>query len=115
MIDNPSRVMDDHFTTFHGKKHRAENSVATSTTPETINGKTIRHSVGIQQAHMAATDAAINLLSASPDAIAVAEPILAAFNQLSDHSRDLIDFQATQIRYLEALCRNMEAKAEARS
>lgn len=89
--------------------------MATSTTPETIQGKTIRHSVGIQQAHMAATDAAISLMSASPDAIAVAEPILAAFNQLSDHTRDLIDFQATQIRFLEALCRNQQNKAEARS
>lgn len=99
--------------TFHPTT-RAENSVDTTTTPETIQGKTIRHSVAIQQAHMAATDAAINLLTADPATIAVAEPILAAFNNLSDHARALIDFQATQIRYLEALCRNMEAKAEAR-
>src|SRR5574343_1046943 len=86
----------------------------TTGTPETIQGKTNRHHHGIYRAHMAATDAAIAILTADPATRALAETILAAFNDLADHTAELIKLQQAQIDLLEAFCRNRDHKDELR-
>lgn len=80
--------------------------MATNTTPETITGKTTRHSVGIHRAKMDALPVILGDWH---------NPLIPHWNQLIEHTDALIEFQRIQIQMLEALCRNQQVKAEARS
>lgn len=79
--------------------------MATTTTTETINGKTTRHSVGIHKAKM---DGLLAIFTGDIDALIV------AWNDLLEHTDGLIDLESSQRRYLEAYCRNLQSRAEAR-
>lgn len=79
--------------------------MAITTTPETINGKTTRHTLAIYRAKLDA----LPVILGDWD-----NPLMPYWNQLIEHTDALIEFQRVQIQMLEALCRNQQAKAEAR-
>jgi hypothetical protein len=78
----------------------------TTGTPETIQGKTARHTNAIHDARMTG----LGVIAANPH-----NPLLGAWNELNAHVTELLELQRCQIALLEALCRNQQAKAEARS
>ena len=82
-----------------------------TTTPVGINGLTYHHSAGIHQARMNAVAAIASLDSETLHRI---EPLLASWNDVNEHFDALLSIEVAQRRYLEAYCRNIEAKDEAR-
>lgn len=83
-----------------------------TTVTGSINQQTLQHSQAIHNAKMGA----VGIIAAlDSDTLQRVMPLITAFNDLAEHSEQLIRLEAAQRRYLEAFCRNMEAKAEARS
>jgi len=80
--------------------------MATTGTPETIQNKTARHTHAMNRACLNAVPVILN----TPN-----NPLLPHWDAYLKHSQELLELQRCQIQLLEALCRNQQARAEARS